>query len=86
MYRYKNYSARSVCSYLQKQGADYQEYLQKRAALIDLEKTGGVEHGNPINSTDTVYLTTADKEGNACSFIASNYAGKLIHLGRVFTR
>ena len=34
-----------------------------------------MEHGNPINSSDTVYLTTADKDGNACSFIASNYAG-----------
>ncbi|OCF34261.1 gamma-glutamyltransferase [Kwoniella heveanensis BCC8398] len=51
------------------------EYLAKRAALIDLKKTGSITHGDPINSSDTVYLATADKEGNSCSFIASNYAG-----------
>lgn len=60
------------CGYMP---ADHQEYLRERAALIDLEKAGSVEHGNPVNSTDTVYLATADKDGNACSFIASNYAG-----------
>ncbi|GFZ50997.1 LOW QUALITY PROTEIN: hypothetical protein JCM24511_08755 [Saitozyma sp. JCM 24511] len=51
------------------------EYLQKRAALIDLKKSSTIRHGNPINSSDTVYLATADKDGNSCSFIASNYAG-----------
>ncbi|WRT70004.1 gamma-glutamyltransferase [Kwoniella shivajii] len=51
------------------------EYLNKRAALIDLKKSTTISHGNPINSSDTVYLATADKEGNSCSFIASNYAG-----------
>nr|XP_019010549.1 gamma-glutamyltransferase [Kwoniella pini CBS 10737]OCF49330.1 gamma-glutamyltransferase [Kwoniella pini CBS 10737] len=51
------------------------EYLIKRAALIDLKKSGHITHGNPINSSDTVYLATADNEGNSCSFIASNYAG-----------
>jgi gamma-glutamyltranspeptidase/glutathione hydrolase len=44
--------------------------------LIDLKKAGTVHHGDPINCTDTVYLATADKDGNSCSFIASNYAGK----------
>jgi hypothetical protein len=53
-----------------------QEYLQKRAALIDLKKSTTIRHGNPINSSDTVYLATADKDGNSCSFIASNYAGE----------
>jgi gamma-glutamyltranspeptidase len=53
-----------------------QEYLQKRAALIDLKKSSTIRHGNPINSSDTVYLATADKDGNSCSFIASNYAGE----------
>lgn len=52
-----------------------QPYLQKRAALIDLKKVIPVKHGNPINSSDTIYLSTSDSEGNACSFIASNYAG-----------
>ncbi|KAK8853432.1 gamma-glutamyltransferase [Kwoniella newhampshirensis] len=51
------------------------EYLAKRAALIDLKKSSTVVHGNPMNSSDTVYLATADKDGNSCSFIASNYAG-----------
>lgn len=50
-------------------------YLRKRAALIDLKKVISVRHGNPINSSDTIYISTSDSEGNACSFIASNYAG-----------
>ncbi|ORX40444.1 putative lincomycin-condensing protein lmbA [Kockovaella imperatae] len=50
-------------------------YLAKRAGLIDPKKAIRVEHGNPMHSSDTIYLSTADKDGNACSFIASNYAG-----------
>jgi gamma-glutamyltranspeptidase/glutathione hydrolase len=51
-------------------------YLASRAALIDLSKAVPVKRGQPVNSSDTIYLSTADKDGNACSFIASNYAGK----------
>ncbi|KAJ6604535.1 gamma-glutamyltranspeptidase [Mycena vulgaris] len=52
------------------------EYLASRAKLIDPFKTNPeVVHGNPTNSSDTVYFTVADQWGNACSFIASNYAG-----------
>ncbi|OWZ63408.1 gamma-glutamyltransferase [Cryptococcus neoformans] len=51
------------------------EYLRKRASLIDLTKSSIIKHGTPVQSSDTVYLATADKEGNSCSFIASNYAG-----------
>ncbi|ODN95355.1 gamma-glutamyltransferase [Cryptococcus wingfieldii CBS 7118] len=50
-------------------------YLLSRAKLIDLTKVVPVKHGSPVNSSDTVYLATADNEGNSCSFIASNYAG-----------
>lgn len=50
-------------------------YLKSRAALINLEKAITVKHGNPASSSDTIYLATADEDGNACSFIASNYAG-----------
>lgn len=51
------------------------EYLRSRAEVIDLNKAGTPEHGNPVRCTDTVYLTTSDQWGNACSLIASNYAG-----------
>ncbi|KAJ6574993.1 gamma-glutamyltranspeptidase [Mycena capillaripes] len=52
------------------------EYLASRAKLIDPLKTNPkVVHGNPTNSSDTVYFTVADQWGNACSYIQSNYAG-----------
>ncbi|THH33538.1 hypothetical protein EUX98_g639 [Antrodiella citrinella] len=52
------------------------EYLASRAKLFDPEKTNpAVVHGNPVNSSDTVYFTVSDQWGNACSYIQSNYAG-----------
>ncbi|KAJ6519705.1 gamma-glutamyltranspeptidase [Mycena sanguinolenta] len=52
------------------------EYLASRAKLINPLKTNSkVVHGNPANSSDTVYFTVADQWGNACSYIQSNYAG-----------
>lgn len=52
------------------------DYLRSRAKLFDPKKaTVDVRRGSPLASSDTVYLTTADEEGNACSFIFSNYAG-----------
>ncbi|RXK40572.1 gamma-glutamyltransferase [Tremella mesenterica] len=51
------------------------KYLAQRADLIQLDKTIEISRGSPVAGSDTVYLATADKEGNSCSFIASNYAG-----------
>lgn len=52
------------------------EYLAKRANLFNPMKANpGIVHGNPVNSSDTVYFTVSDQWGNACSYIQSNYTG-----------
>jgi len=52
------------------------EYAIKRRGLIDPKKaTIDVQKGSPASSSDTVYFTTVDGDGNACSFINSNYMG-----------
>lgn len=51
------------------------EYLETRAKLFDPAKAIEIKYGNPPASSDTVYLTCTDEEGNACSFIQSNYTG-----------
>ena len=52
-------------------------YARQRAKLIDLKRAG--KHypaGNPaLDHGDTIYLTTADQEGNMVSLIQSNYRG-----------
>jgi gamma-glutamyltranspeptidase/glutathione hydrolase len=50
-------------------------YLRKRAQIFNAERRADIEHGSPANSSDTVYFSVVDKDGNACSFIISNYAG-----------
>lgn len=50
------------------------EYAQQRRKLIDNNKAAKrVDAG--LNNGDTIYLTTADKEGNMVSLIQSNYRG-----------
>jgi gamma-glutamyltranspeptidase / glutathione hydrolase len=52
------------------------EYADERRKLIHADRaTLDQQHGTPTSSSDTVYLTVADAEGNACSFINSNYSG-----------
>ena len=49
------------------------DYLSQRADLIGKNAIDPV-HGNPIKG-GTVYLATADDEGNMVSFIQSNFEG-----------
>jgi gamma-glutamyltranspeptidase / glutathione hydrolase len=52
------------------------EYAAERRKLINPDKsTLDQQRGTPTTSSDTVYLSAVDGEGNACSFINSNYMG-----------
>ena len=51
-------------------------YAATRRARIDPSRAAlGQPIGQATTASDTVYLTVADSEGNACSFINSNYMG-----------
>ncbi|GAA4351996.1 gamma-glutamyltransferase [Kangiella taiwanensis] len=53
-----------------------EEYGKERAKLIKQRAARTVQAGNPnLTEGDTIYLTTADKEGNMVSLIQSNYRG-----------
>lgn len=52
------------------------EYASKRLELIDLKNArDSIPAGSPGKYGDTIYLTTADSEGNMVSLIQSNYRG-----------
>jgi gamma-glutamyltranspeptidase/glutathione hydrolase len=52
------------------------EYAAGRRALIDPRRASlNLPRGIPPTSSDTVYLSVVDAEGNACSFINSLYHG-----------
>jgi len=51
-------------------------YSDERRKLINPKKAVLDQvKGSPTTSSDTVYLTVVDADGNACSFIISNYMG-----------
>jgi len=53
-----------------------EEYAAERRKSIDSQQAAvRVEHGSPPAVSDTVYFCAVDAEGNACSFIGSNYMG-----------
>ncbi|NJD59226.1 MAG: gamma-glutamyltransferase [Anaerolineales bacterium] len=52
------------------------EYAAERRKLINPDRAEiDQQHGTPTSNSDTVYLSVVDGEGNACSFINSNYMG-----------
>ena len=53
------------------------DYAAERRQLIDMERAArAVEPGTrALDDGDTIYLTTADKDGNMVSLIQSNYRG-----------
>ncbi|HAT40975.1 MAG TPA: gamma-glutamyltransferase [Rheinheimera sp.] len=53
-----------------------EQYGRERAKLIGPKAAQRVDAGNPhLYHGDTIYLTTADREGNMVSLIQSNYRG-----------
>jgi gamma-glutamyltranspeptidase / glutathione hydrolase len=53
-----------------------EEYGRERAKLISDTAAKRVDAGNPaLYQGDTIYMTTADKDGNMVSLIQSNYRG-----------
>ena len=51
------------------------EYAEKRRSEINPNKAAKKVSAGEIENGDTIYLTTADKEGNMVSLIQSNYRG-----------
>lgn len=51
------------------------DYAAKRRAQIDMKKAGAPETGIMPESHDTIFLSTADKDGLMVALIQSNYRG-----------
>ncbi len=51
------------------------EYAKQRAELIDMERAARDYPAGELEQGNTIYLTTADKDGNMVSLIQSNYRG-----------
>ncbi len=52
------------------------DYAADRRRLIDRGRASlDLQRGSPVAGSDTVYFSVVDGEGNACSFINSNYTG-----------
>jgi len=51
------------------------KYADERRKLIDSKRAAKKFPAGQISAGDTIYLTTADSEGNMVSFIQSNYYG-----------
>lgn len=51
------------------------EYARKRAALINPDRAARSYSPGELEQSSTIYLTTADSEGNMVSLIQSNYRG-----------
>lgn len=51
------------------------DYAAKRRAQIDMKKSGAPETGIMPESHDTIFLSTADKDGLMVALIQSNYRG-----------
>lgn len=52
------------------------DYAARRRARLDPRRaTADVRRGAPFAGSDTVYFCVVDAQGNACSFINSNYMG-----------
>lgn len=50
-------------------------YAKERKKLIDMERAKRMVDAGELTAKETIYLTTADKDGNMVSLIQSNYRG-----------